>query len=232
MRLGFASALVLSACALAVAPAAADPIHGTVRFAGAVPAAKAINADADPYCQKAPIADESIVVSAGKLRDVVVRVTGGPLPPVPAVATKPPEVVIDQRACRYEPHVVAVQADADLVIRNGDGTFHNVHGTAGGRLLWNKPAPPGSPELRLYASADPVITEIACDVHPWMRAYAVTVGHPYVAVTGADGAFELPELPPGTYTVEAWHPVLGTRTAKVTVRAHGTPATTFTFKAK
>ena len=49
-----------------------------------------------------------------------------------------------------------------------------------------------------------------CDVHAWMNAWVGVVNHPYFAVTGTDGAFSLPNLPPGTYTVEAWHEAGGT----------------------
>jgi galactose mutarotase-like enzyme len=69
-----------------------------------------------------------------------------------------------------------------------------------------------------------------CDVHGWMNAYAGVLNHPYFAVTANGGAFELKGLPPGTYTVEAWHEKLGTQTQSVTVAAKEAKAVAFAFK--
>ena len=71
-----------------------------------------------------------------------------------------------------------------------------------------------------------------CDVHGWMNAYVGVLDHPYFAVTGEDGTFELKGLPPGTYTIEAWHEKLGTQTQSVTIGAKETKDVTFTFKAR
>ena len=70
-----------------------------------------------------------------------------------------------------------------------------------------------------------------CDVHGWMNAYVGVVEHPYFAVTDKDGKFSLKGLPPGTYTIEAWHEKLGTQTAKVTLGAKETKDANFSFKA-
>jgi hypothetical protein len=70
---------------------------------------------------------------------------------------------------------------------------------------------------------------IKCDVHAWMRSYVGAVEHPYFAVTGEDGAFSLPDLPPGTYTIAAWHERLGTRDQQVTLDAKDTKDVDFTF---
>jgi hypothetical protein len=70
-----------------------------------------------------------------------------------------------------------------------------------------------------------------CDVHGWMNAYVGVLDHPYFAVTGADGKFELKSLPPGTYTVEAWHEKLGTATEKVTLTEKENKEVMFHFKA-
>jgi galactose mutarotase-like enzyme len=70
-----------------------------------------------------------------------------------------------------------------------------------------------------------------CDVHGWMNAYVGIVAHPYFAVTGKDGKFDLKTLPPGTYTIEAWHEKLGTQEMKVTIGAKETKDVSFTFKA-
>ncbi len=62
-----------------------------------------------------------------------------------------------------------------------------------------------------------VMVPFKCDVHPWMHAYIGVLDHPFFAVTGPDGTFSLKGLPPGTYTIEAWHEELGTMTQSVTI---------------
>jgi hypothetical protein len=64
-----------------------------------------------------------------------------------------------------------------------------------------------------------------------MNAYVGVMDHPYYAVTGEDGTFELKSLPPGTYTIEAWHEKLGPMTQSVTLAAKDSKEVNFTFKA-
>lgn len=231
-----AAALTAPAPALAQAPkppapapaAATGSIKGTVIFEGEAPDRKQLVRDSDPYCHRTPKLSEDVIVDKGKLRDVLVRIkngTGGKH----AAPAQP--VVLDQRECMYRPRVVGMIAGQKIVARNSDGTFHNVHGTLNGKLLWNKPQAAEAPDLSLEAAAQPGdVVEIVCDVHPWMRAYAVVQDHPYFAVTGDDGAFAIAGLRPGRYQLEAWHPTLGVRTATVTIGKGGKPATvTFTF---
>ena len=79
-------------------------------------------------------------------------------------------------------------------------------------------------------TAQEVMVPFKCDVHGWMNAYVGVVANPYFAVTDKDGKFELKSLPPGTYTIEAWHEKLGTQTASVTIAAKESKDITFTFK--
>jgi len=202
------------------AVARAEPagvIKGTVIFEGAAPDRPKVRRDTDPYCAKIEQLADDVIVTGGKLKDVLVRVKNGSLPATRS-PTAPPPAVIDQKDCSYAPHVVGLVAGQKLAVRNSDGTFHNVHGSIAGKLVWNKPAGPGDPALSLDGSAHAGdVIEVVCDVHPWMRAYAVVQDHAAFAVTGEDGAFELRGLPPGSYTLEAWHPVLGTRSVAVKI---------------
>jgi hypothetical protein len=231
--------IALSVLAAALATVAhADPkpapgiIRGTVVFEGTPPDRPKVRRDSDPYCARVEQLAEDVIVTDGKLKDVLVRIKSGP---VPAAKSPPPPAIIDQKDCRYTPHVLGLVAGQKLAVRNSDGTFHNVRGSIAGKQMWNKPAAPGDPELSLDVSPHAGdIIEIACDVHPWMRAYAVVQDqdHTMFAVTGEDGAFELTGLAPGSYTVEAWHPVLGTRsvTVKLGKGARAAATAKFAFK--
>ena len=74
-------------------------------------------------------------------------------------------------------------------------------------------------------TAKEVMVPFKCDVHGWMNAYVGVLDHPYFAVTDKDGKFELKALPPGTYTIEAWHEKLGAQTAERDARRRRKPRT-------
>ena len=196
-------------------PADTGTVKGTIEFKGTPPAPKLLDRKADPFCAKTKKYDESIVVSKqGGLRDVFVKVEGGKLR-TPAPTTP---VIIDQVECVYTPRVVGVINGQPIRIRNSDKTLHNVHAYVEGSTEFNLAQPAGArPIERTIEDAD--VLEVKCDVHAWMKSWAVMVDHRYFAVSVADGSFEIADVPAGSYTLSAWHPTLGKRTATIEVQA-------------
>ncbi|WP_428263150.1 carboxypeptidase regulatory-like domain-containing protein [Haliangium sp.] len=234
---GALAALLVASPAEADAPGRSKPtgkpattsttVTGVVRYQGQPPARTAIDRGTDPACTATEVLSEKVVVTAGTLRDVHVRLAVGGAG-THAAPTEP--VVIDQQACMYRPRVVGLVAGQKLVVRNSDPTYHNVRGTKHEHTEWNLGQPAQAPAITREDVGKPgeVIT-LRCDIHPWMRAYAVVTDHPYFAITGDDGAFALRDVPPGRYTLEAWHPELGIERTEITVAAGKPTQVEFTF---
>jgi len=210
----------------------AGSVSGRVTFDGPVPANPPIQMSADPYCMHENpngATLENVVVDNGGLENVFVYVKDGLGGYYFEVPTTP--VKLDQKGCRYLPHVLGVRAGQPLAITNSDDTLHNVHAMPSANPEWNKGQPLKNMVDQKVFTAREVMVAFKCDVHNWMRAYAGVMDHPYFAVTHDGGTFELKHLPAGTYTVEAWHEKLGTQTQSVTIGDKESKEITFTFKA-
>jgi plastocyanin len=217
-----------------VDPATAANITGKAMVDGAVPANEPIKMNADPVCAKSatgPQSMETYMVGAdGKsLGNVFVHVKDGLAGYTFDPPTQPAR--IDQQDCRYHPHVFGIQVGQPLEIINSDPTLHNIHAVAKNNREFNQGQPIQGMKTTHTFTAPEVMVPFKCDVHGWMNAYVGVVDNPYYAVTDATGSFSLKALPPGTYTIEAWHEKLGTLTQTVTIAAKETKDITFTFKA-
>ncbi len=212
-----------------VDPATAGSIRGTIAFQGTPPAPEPINMESDPYCQEQGAATtETVTVgTGGALQNVFVYVKDGLGDRVFPVPTTP--VVLDQKGCRYTPHVLGIQVGQPFEITSSDNTLHNVHAMPESNREFNKAHQMAGIRHSHVFTTKEVMVPFKCDVHRWMNAYVGVLDHPYFAVTGADGSFELTGLPPGTYTIEAWHEKLGTRTQTVTIGEKQTGDVSFSF---
>jgi len=221
----------------AAAPAAAargasgsGTIAGTVKLTGTPPEMQMTKRQADPYCAKTPMKEEEVIVGAGGgLKNAIVRVSKGVTgryDPPAASAT------VDQSACMYRPRVQGIVLGQPVQIKNSDMTLHNIHGYKGASTLFNKAEIPGQPPMvQQFSDADQIV-KLKCDVHPWMTGYVLVSSHPFFAVTGDDGSFKISGLPPGSYTLEAWHERYGAKTAEITVAADKPAQAAFAFEAK
>jgi plastocyanin len=231
MNLSELKTAVVCLCLLASSAALASTgsIEGTIAFSGPAPKAEKHNRKSDVFCAKSDSFEEAIALSKdGKaLANVVVRITQN----APEDAPLPTEpVVIDQTECVFRPRVQGAMEGQKVLMRNGDPTLHNVHGYLGQKTAFNVAQPPKGREIQREAKGGDVL-RIKCDVHPWMTAYVVISKHPYFATSDAEGRFAI-RVPPGTYTLEAWHEKLGTRTAEVTVEADKSVDPKFSFANK
>ena len=219
----------------AVAPVDASQfgsISGSVTFAGKAPAPVKIDMSMDPACTfGADNMSEQYAVRNGKLANVYIYIKDGASPTKAAPGT--PAVVLDQKGCKYMPHVIAIQQGGTVEFRNSDSTMHNIHtmpSAVGNQNVDVSQGPMGQPQVRQFASPE-VMMPVRCNNHPWMNAYLNISPNPYFAVTGAEGNFTL-NLPPGTYTVAAVHEKLGEQDVQITVPAKGAAKANFNFAAK
>ena len=125
---------------------------------------------------------------------------------------------IDQKGCRFDPHVALVPERGKLRILNSDGILHNVHSFAKFNKPFNKPMQAKVKQLDVSFRRRERI-KLKCDVHLWMQAWIDVAEHPYYAVTGDDGTFKMEKVAPGKHTIEVWHETLGPQKKEVTVKA-------------
>jgi plastocyanin len=209
-------------------------LTGKVAFTGKKPVIRNIDMSANPACQKIhpePVASEEVIVNGnGTLANAFVWVKSGVPEGKWAVPSK--QAVVDQQGCIYTPHVSGVVVGQAIEFRNSDETNHNIHPLPRTNDEWNESQPPkGDPKVKTFDKEE-VMVPVKCNIHPWMRAYIGVVRHPFFAVTGNDGAFSIAGLPPGKYTVEAWHERYGRQEAEITVAAKDTKAVDFSFAGK
>lgn len=226
-------ALAVPAAKLAVADDNAT-IKGKVVFKGDASKfkRKVINTQKDPNCKKSKkkIGTESVIINKKTdpmtLRNVLVFVKEG----LDGRTYDPPSepVFLDQVGCQYKPHVLGIMAGQPLKIRNGDDTNHNIHflPKLNQEMNFTQPKKGMEREIKLTKEAP---FKVKCDVHPWMGCNIGVFDHPFFAVTGKDGTFELTGLPPGRYVVEAWHESFGAHTITVEVASNESKEADFTF---
>ncbi len=219
----------------AVAANAGPSITGKVLFVGAPPPRKPMPIGAVPQCANhpalggKPLLDETLIVGkGGELKNAVVSIKNPP-PGRHPIPSQP--AVLDQIACHYSPHVLAMMTGQPLVIKNSDPFLHNVHGLPELNLGFNfaqNNIDPGRPVPPMTQAEE---FRVKCDVHGWMNCHFVVFNHPFFAVTGDDGTYTISGLPPGTYTVTVWHEIETLRSEQqITVPAGKAAEANFSVK--
>jgi plastocyanin len=207
-------------------------IEAVVTVAGTVPPPKEVSMRSTPACAAAhakPVLDPSLQVHDGALANALVWIKDGLGERVFAPPKDP--VVVDQKGCMYDPHVVGVMVGQPLEFVNSDPEAHNVHGKPSVGKQWNFIMSQRGSSRTLYLDKAEVAVPVGCDVHPWMQCWVGVFLHPYFAVTSSDGSATLRNVPPGEYVVAVWHEKLGTREETVALEPKGTPTVRFAYDA-
>lgn len=217
------------AATINIDPSTAGSISGVVSFKGAPPKLKPLDMTQDPGCPSSPQPSDAVVVNSGKLANVFIYVKEGLPQGTFAVSNDP--VVLDQKGCRYNPHMMGIMAGQQLKVLNTDTANHNIHDMPQNNSAWNESqSPTDKPIFKTFATPEMMIP-IQCNQHPWMRAYINVMSHPYFAVSAADGSFTIKNLPPGDYTLAAVHEKFGEQTMHVKVSPKMDTDARFTFAA-
>jgi len=209
----------------------AGTIMGMVNFEGMKPANDPVDMSEEPDCaakhMEAPT-QEVVVGDDGKLANVFVRISGA----VAGGAGAPEEpVIVDQVGCVYIPRVAGVVVGEGVEFKNSDGLAHNVQANPANNRPFNISQPVDMTSAPQRFSAAEIMVPVQCNIHGWMHGFIGVVEHPYFATSAMNGSFTIGNVPPGTYTLEAWHELYGTMTQEVTVPADGTVNVTFAYSA-
>lgn len=212
-------------------PPSEGSIAGKVTFEGTPAKYKSVDMSPEPSCAKfytTPPAFEGVVTGPNNsLQNVVVYVSAG----APDETNGGPVITLRQRGCRYTPHVIALRINQEIWVQNDDSVTHTVHPMARNNKEWNRSQPPGTPPFAIKYDK-PEFIRVRCELHPWMRGVFAVMKNSHYAVTDDSGSFTLPALPPGKYTITAWHETYGEMSKEVTITAGETSSLSFVFKAK
>jgi plastocyanin len=222
---------LVALCMTIVSSVQAAGIGGKVIVEGAASMPnKAINMSSEPGCAKMystpPTREDVVVGPGGALENVVIYISAG-APDESAAPSTP--VTVMQKGCRFTPHIVVMQTNQTLQMVNEDSTAHNIHPLATNNREWNKAEPPGTAPLT-DSFARPEFISVKCNIHPWMHAYFAVLKTSHYVVTGENGVFSLNNLPPGKYTITAWHETFGSQSQEVTITGNETAPLNFAFK--
>jgi len=209
-------------------------ITGKVTFTGIRPSPVVFKVTKDEkVCGTADRKIDYVAVNKDALENVVVyldKVEEGKA--FPAVMNK---TVIDQKGCAFRPFLQVMKSGNEIAAVSSDPVTHNIHtyeilGPDSRRTLFNVSQPePGTVVKEVSLKRGNAI-KVECDAHEFMHGFVFVASNPYFAVVNKDGSFTIDNVPPGEYTIKAWHGTLGDQQAKVTVAAGGKATVSFKFK--
>jgi plastocyanin len=207
-------------------------ISGKITFSGQAPAPRMIKIDQDKgVCGKEKASQDLLVGKGGGIQNVVVKIAGIKSGKKWEFGN---ESTIDQKDCRFAPHVSIFKPGATLVMLNSDDITHNMHTSSRKNPPLNRKQPKFKKKMKIKDKfKNPETIKMHCHIHEkWMVAWIIVADSPYIAVTDASGSFKIDNVPPGDYTVEIWQEKFGSQTAKVSVKGGSDAKVSASFKAK
>jgi plastocyanin len=211
MNQTFTNTLKLSVVAMLICagPVAAAADWGSLkgRFVvdGQPPELPPLRVDKDQFCIDNKPKNEMVRVGKDNgLMDAVVylfvpRGTKIDVHPDYAELMKKP-VEIDNRMCSFHPHTTTLRVGQELLIKNSDPVGHNTN-----TMFFNETIPAGETKKKVVDKVTPLPTPVSCGIHPFMHGDLLIQDHPYMAVAGEDGTFEIKNIPAGKREFQLWH---------------------------
>ncbi len=208
-------------------------LRGTVRLRGSAPRSRPIRITCAVCAPRYPAGmprEDLIVDGEGRIQGAFVYIKAGlegrkfEVPKIP--------VVLDQKGCRYDPHILGMMAGQKLLLRNSDPHPHCTHALPFSNKEFNIGLPKQGQEAEKTFENPEVMIRIKDSVDVWMSAWVGVLSHPFFAVTGADGSFEIRGLPPGTYTLAVWQEKCAEATRHIEGKAEAPLTADFTLDLK
>jgi plastocyanin len=209
-----------SAAYLEDQPGKVGGISGKISYDGRPPVPPRVSITMDrQYCGASRDDDSWVIGPDSGVKNVVVFLSDIKSGKKMTAAQK---LTLNQERCRYVPRISVVAQGADLEMKSSDPVLHNVHSYREGTTLFNVAVPPAQNFVISKKLGKSGGIKLKCDVHNFMRAAIFVASNPYYAITAEDGTYEIPDVPPGAYTINTWHEAAGPVSGQVTVTAGGT----------
>lgn len=192
-------------------------LRGQFTYQGARPTPAPLKVDKDQeICGKVQLVDESVVVGEGNgLANVVIYLRNkNPRVHPDYEALAKATAVLDNKDCRFQPHVMVIQTGQPLQIKNSDSKGHNSKIDALGDTPFNALIPAVGNADYVFKKTQSLPQSVQCTIHGWMKGFVLPRDNPYMAVTDKDGKFEIKNLPAGKLEFQIWHEKAGLMAAK------------------
>ena len=223
--------VLIGSLSLASEQTRAGTISGEVKFTDVQPKLSPIKVSKDQdYCGEILPNETYLIDANGGLKNVVVFLEAAAV----ASAADPQKLnQVENNGCVYAPRIIAMRKGERLRIRNADPKLHIPHSYLQEKTVFMLSLPFKNTVLEATQKIrEPGVLKLVCDTHAWMLGFIHVFDHPYFAVTDERGSFFIENIPPGTYTLKAWHEDGGIRTQEIIVSEAGEVLANFEFAKK